>query len=176
MKTAPFLALLAAAFFTAAALAAEPLAVEKVDIARYMGQWHEIARLPMPYQDRCVGEVKAQYTLQSDRSVTVVNTCRDQDGRISRAEGLAKTADAGGGKLRVTFLPKGLRWLPVGRAPYWVLRLDPDYRHALVGTPNRKYLWILSRTPDMDAALLQSYIASAQEQGYDTGRLIYNPQ
>lgn len=63
----------------------------------------------------------------------------------------------------------------MGKAAYWILRIDEDYRHALVGTPERKYLWILSRSPNMDDDVLQSYIDSAQAQGYDTANLIRNP-
>ena len=81
-----------------------------------------------------------------------------------------KNGDSGS-KLKVTFLPQGLRWLPVGKADYWVLALDPNYNHALVGTPNQKYLWILSRTPTMDEATYQTMVATAKSQGYDVSKL-----
>ena len=159
----------------AAETAAPPATVAEVDVPRYMGRWHEIARLPMRFQNDCVRDVTADYRLNENRSVTVLNRCRKADGEMIEATGLAKAADAGGSKLKVTFLPKGLRWLPFGKASYWILRLDASYQTALVGTPDRKYLWLLSRTPDIDEAVYQRYLDTAREQGYDLDGLIRNP-
>lgn len=155
--------------------AAEPTTVKQVDIKRYMGQWHEIARLPMKFQDQCVSNITANYTLNPNNSVTVLNSCHTADGSISKAEGLAKATDASASKLSVTFLPKGLRWLPIGKASYWILRLDNNYQTALVGTPDRRYLWLLSRTPTLNPETYQSYLDTARSQGYDLSKLIRNP-
>lgn len=176
MKKTAALTLAAALLYAAPAFANEPQTVAQVDIPRYMGTWHEIARLPMRFQDDCARAVQAHYTLNPDQSVRVDNSCRKADGSLMQVEGLAKTEDGSGSKLRVSFLPKAIRWLPVGRAQYWILRLDEDYRYALVGTPDRKYLWVLSRQPDMDEQQLQSYLQTAREQGYDLKDLIKNPQ
>ncbi|XXQ67718.1 lipocalin family protein [Neisseriaceae bacterium B1] len=158
------------------AYAAEPTTVAQVDVPRYMGKWHEIARLPMRFQDDCARDVQAVYTLNADKTVTVNNSCRRANGEMMSVEGQAKAVDATGSKLRVTFLPKAIRWLPVGKAPYWILRLDSDYQTALVGTPNRKYLWILSRSPQIAPDVYQSYLQTAREQGYAVDKLIVNPQ
>ena len=72
----------------------------------------------------------------------------------------------------MTFLPEGLRWIPFTKGDYWVLRIDEEYRTALIGGPNRKYLWLLSRTPDLDAATRDDFLATARGQGYDLGELI----
>lgn len=166
---------LAACSSNPSAVGDAPATAAVVDLPPYMGTWYEMARLPMPYQEQCVSEVQAHYRLNKDNSVSVENSCRNQTGAISRVEGLATVVDDSGAKLQVSFLPKFIRWLPVGKAAYWILRIDEDYRHALVGTPEREYLWILSRSPNMDDDVLQSYIDSAQAQGYDTANLIRNP-
>lgn len=155
-----------------AAYAAEPATVAKVDLPRYLGTWYEQARLPMRFQNDCVADVKANYALAKDQTITVTNSCRDKDGKLITAKGQAKVVNDAGSKLQVSFLPKAIRWLPVGKAGYWILRLDDNYQTALVGTPNRKYMWVLSRSPKIDEATLQSYIQTAKQQGYDVSKLI----
>ncbi|UOO82546.1 lipocalin family protein [Uruburuella testudinis] len=170
------LAVAAASLPAVAETVTPPAVVARVDVPRYMGVWHEISRLPMKFQNACAGEVTANYTLNADGSVNVLNRCRKNNGEMMQAKGLARAVDKTGSKLRVTFLPEGLRWLPVGRAPYWILRLDENYQTALVGTPDRRYLWLLSRSAKIDEALYQSYLETAREQGYDLKELIINPE
>nr|WP_309594028.1 lipocalin family protein [Moraxella osloensis] len=146
-------------------------AVQSVDLNRYAGKWYEIARLPMFFQRNCASDVTATYTLQPTGKVEVNNQCMGKDGKPMQSIGEASKNGDSGSKLKVTFLPQGLRWLPVGKADYWVLALDPNYNHALVGTPNQKYLWILSRTPTMDEATYQTMVATAKSQGYDVSKL-----
>ncbi|WP_107993169.1 lipocalin family protein [Neisseria elongata] len=146
--------------------------VPQVDVQRYAGQWYEIARLPMPYQNQCVSDVTAFYKIKSKDTISVTNRCLKADGTWSAAEGLARVQNAENTKLSVTFLPKAIRWLPVGKAPYWVMALDSNYQYAMVGQPDRKYLWILSRTPNMDEAVYQAYLQQAIAQGYDLSGLI----
>lgn len=149
--------------------------VAPVDIDRYTGQWHEIARLPMPYQDHCASDTTATYRRNENGTITVINRCRQADGTWSQAEGLARSTTPDNSRLSVTFLPKAVRWLPVGRADYWIMALGDDYRHALIGQPSRKYLWLLSRKPTMDEALVQRYLQQAREQGYDLSTLLRTP-
>ncbi|UOO78139.1 lipocalin family protein [Neisseria sp. Dent CA1/247] len=146
--------------------------VPQVDVQRYAGQWYEIARLPMPYQNQCASDVTAFYQIKSKDTISVTNRCLKADGTWSVAEGLARVQNAENTKLNVTFLPKAIRWLPVGKAPYWVMALDSDYQYAMVGQPDRKYLWLLSRKPNMDEAVYQAYLQQAQAQGYDLSTLI----
>lgn len=146
-------------------------AVQSVDLNRYAGKWYEIARLPMFFQRNCASDVTATYTLQPTGKVEVNNQCMGKDGKPMQSIGEATKNGDSGSKLKVTFLPQGLRWLPVGKADYWVLALDPNYNHALVGTPNQKYLWILSRTPTMDEDTYQTMVATARSQGYDVSKL-----
>jgi len=147
---------------------ANPATVASVDLSRYAGQWYEIARLPMYFQRNCAADVTATYKPNADSdSITVVNKCMSSSGKEIVANGEAVPADASGSKLKVTFLPSWLRWAPFGKADYWVLALDDDYKTALVGTPNKKYLWLLSRSPSMDSETYQTYRKIAQNQGYN---------
>ena len=148
--------------------ASSPTTVDNVDLNAYAGTWYEIGRLPMYFQKQCAGDVTANYTQKTDGSgITVTNKCTAKDGSAITADGLAKPADESGSKLKVTFLPKWIRWLPVGRADYWVLARDADYKTALVGTPDKKYLWLLARSPNISQQTYAKYRQIAQQQGYD---------
>ena len=153
-----------------------PQAVDKVDIQRYAGQWHEIAHLPMYFQRKCVANTKAQYTVNPDKTMTVLNSCSTKEGGKISSEGVAYSQNEGNSKLKVSFLPKGLRWMPFTKGHYWVLRIDPEYKVALVGGPSDKYLWILSRDAQIDDATYQSYLNTAKQYGYDVEKLIRTPQ
>lgn len=162
-------------FQTEWALAAESEApmrvVPFVDLARYAGTWYEIARLPNRFQRACVEDVTATYALRPDGKITVVNECRTSEGKEKSAKGTARLASEKGpnSKLKVTFF-----WPFSGN--YWIIDLDADYRWAVVGEPDRKYLWILSRDPQMDEALFRRLIDRAQQQGYDVAPLIKTRQ
>ena len=181
MKHACIVSFTAAALLAPAGLAdaqkpaTPPLtAVPDVDLGRYMGTWHEIARLPFKYQADCVGDVTATYSLRDDGNVLVVNRCRMKDGTINEAKGLAKRAgkDGPAGKLKVRFAPAWLSFIPAVWGDYWVLVLATDYSHVAVGEPGRKYLWILSREPSMDEATLQAILDQVRANGYDVTGLI----
>lgn len=144
-------------------------AVPAVDLQRYAGTWHEVARLPMPFQRQCIGDTTANYRLRDDGAVAVVNRCRTATG-FDQAEGKATVVEGSrNARLKVQFF-----W-PF-RADYWVIGLDADYRWAVVGDPQRKYLWILARTPQLPQAQLDAALAAARAQGYDLAPLIYAPQ
>ncbi|WP_082638034.1 MULTISPECIES: lipocalin family protein [unclassified Psychrobacter] len=148
--------------------ATEPTTVDSLDLKKYSGKWYEIGRLPMYFQRNCASDVTATYTPNvTDPSITVLNQCADEEGEPITAEGLAKPIDDTGSKLNVTFLPSWIRWLPVGRADYWVLAHDPSYQTALVGTPDKEYLWLLARSPNISQESYANYRQIAQQQGYD---------
>ena len=148
--------------------ATEPTTVDSIDLQQYAGTWYEIGRLPMYFQRNCASDVTATYTSKTDGTgIIVTNKCQDDAGSMIVADGLAKPADNTGSKLKVTFLPSWIRWLPVGRADYWVLARDADYQTALVGTPDKKYLWLLARTPNISQQTYSKYRQIAQQQGYD---------
>lgn len=159
--------------------AAAPLpTVDGVELTRYAGRWYEIARLPNRFQEQCAGDVTATYTLRDDGRVTVVNECRQRDGKTTRASGVARRADEKGpaSRLKVRFAPSFLSFLSFVWGDYFILELDPDYRHALVGDPARKYLWILSRTPEMDANTYESLVGTAERLGFDAKQLVRTAQ
>jgi len=138
-----------------------------VDLARYSGKWYEIARYPHSFEDGC-SNVTADYTVQANGTLLVVNRCtlREKGGKVKEAVGRAKVIDPStNARLKVSFF-----WPFYG--DYWIIRLDPEYRHAIVGTPSRKYLWILSRTPEIEPAILTQLIAETGRLGFDPGRLI----
>jgi apolipoprotein D and lipocalin family protein len=153
----------------------QPLSVvPSVDLHRYAGTWYEIARLPNWFQKQCTGDVTARYTVLDNGTIEVVNTCLKVSGQIEKAEGMAKQADKNGPntKLRVRFAPKILSFLPFVWGDYWIIDLADDYSYAVVGDPDRKYLWVLSRTPVMDDSLLQGVLDRVKEKGYDLAGLI----
>lgn len=159
--------------FALPAGAAEPVrSVPELDISRYAGHWHEIAHLPVFFQRKCVGDITAAYTLREDGMLGVANACRTRDGTRDAVEGIARRVEGHPGRLQVRFAPDWMSWLPMVWADYWVIDLDPDYQWAVVGSPNRKYLWILSRTPTMERALFERIKARAQAMGYDLEPLV----
>ena len=169
-------ATLAAALWAGvASVAAQPTlaTVDKVDLERYVGRWYEIARLPNRFQSQCAGDVTATYTALSATAVRVTNACRTHEGETDSSEGVARVRDTTtNAKLEVRFLPLALAWLPFAWGDYWILDLAPDYSHALVGTPSRETLWILSRRPELDAATYGRLVAKARALGFPTDKLV----
>ncbi len=138
--------------------------VPHVELSRYLGKWYEVARLPARFEDGC-SEVTATYGLSKDGSVSVLNECR-KNGKVKRAKGRAKVVDKNtGAKLKVTFF-----WPFYG--DYWIINLGKNYDYSVVGTPDRRYLWILSRTPQMDETLFSQLEAFAKSKGFDVQNLI----
>lgn len=151
---------------------ADVTAVDDLDLERYLGLWYEIARLPMRFEDDDASNVTAGYSLNQDGSVQVDNRCFDAAGAPVQALGRATVAGDSPAQLKVTFLPELLRWIPFTSGDYWVLKIDEDYQHSLVGTPDRKNLWLLARTPKIAADTTQEYLAEAARQGFDLQDLI----
>jgi apolipoprotein D and lipocalin family protein len=138
--------------------------VPYVELEKYLGKWYEIAHLPARFQKSCI-DTTATYTLSEDGSITVLNECR-RNGKVKQAKGKAKVVDKkSGAKLKVTFF-----WPFYG--DYWIIDLGKDYDYAVVGTPNRKYLWILNRTPHMDDELFSQLIESVKSKGFDVNNLV----
>lgn len=155
--------------------ATTPRTVAAVDLARYAGTWHEAARFPQRFQDsaslRCES-VTATYTPRADGRLDVLNACANAlaEGRPRReAKGVAYAVEgSNNARLRVSFFGPFY-------GDYWVIGLDPDYRWAVVGAPDRDALWILSRTPVMAEADFQAALAVARREGFDLSRLQRTP-
>src|SRR5690606_15929806 len=150
--------------------------VEDLDLQRYLGLWFEIGRLPLRYEDDAATDVTAEYTLNDDGTVKVDNRCLDENRVPTQAIGQAVPDERHPGRLEVTFLPEGLRWIPFTRADYWVLKIDAEYRVALVGSPDRKYLWLLAREHEIDGATEAAYLEEARAQGFELAQWIRTPQ
>lgn len=144
--------------------------VPHVDLNRYVGRWYEIARLPNRFEKKCAGSVSATYSLRADGTVEVVNRCRKSSGDYTTATGKAKIVDkTTNAKLKVTFF-----WPFYG--DYWILELGDNYEYAVVGAPNRKYLWILSRNREMDESLYRTLLDKMAARGFKTEQMIKTSQ
>jgi apolipoprotein D and lipocalin family protein len=140
--------------------------VEKVDIEKYMGKWYEIAAFPQRFEKDCHCTT-AEYELTKKNYVRVTNSCRrgSPNGKLSIARGKAFVVKrSNNAKLKVQFF-----WPFKGN--YWIIDLAPDYSYAVVGDPSREYLWILSRTPQMDQNIYQEILKRAEAKGFDINRL-----
>lgn len=149
----------------------EPLpTVDKVDLERYSGKWYEIARLPQSFEKNCAC-VTAEYVLETDKPVQVINSCFDTLSQKTKiTEGKAFPVEGTeNAELNVQFF-----WPFKGG--YHIMSLDTDYKYALVGNPNREYLWILSRTPELDQEILENLKSIAVKNGYDLSSLIMTQQ
>ena len=138
--------------------------VEKgVDLSRYAGRWYEIAAFPAWFERGCRCST-ADY-IHMDEYVEVKNSCVRDDGDIvvhsAKAFPVPGTDNT---QLRVRFI-----W-PF-KSDYWIIALDENYQYAMVGHPGKKYLWIMSRTPDMEETVYQSLVEKALSKGYDVQKL-----
>ena len=163
---------------TAWAQAAPVQGVPSLDVQRYAGQWFEQTRLPNFFQKNCLGDVVVNYRVQADASIEVVNRCREANDKVNQVQGRAVLADGetSGAKLKVSFLPSWLRWVPFTQGDYWVVLLDSDYKYAVVSEPSRKFMWVLSRAPVMDTATYEAVLAELKLKGYLVDGLIRTPQ
>lgn len=134
--------------------------VPAVDLDRYLGTWYEIALLPNRFERKCVSDAQAQYSMY-EVGIRVLNRCRTADGGIDTAKGRAKVVPgSSNAKLRVTFF-----WPFYG--DYWILALDPNYSEVLVGTPDRRYGWILARNRDLPESRVKALLERASILGFD---------
>jgi apolipoprotein D and lipocalin family protein len=143
--------------------------VQNVDLARYMGLWYEIARFDHFFQEGCRGST-ATYTLTPNGEVEIINRCvKEKDSSLREAKGHAWSVDPkGNARLKVSFF-----W-PF-RTDYWIIDLGREYEYAVVGSPNRKYLWILARKPMMETDVYKHILDLIAKQGFDIGRLVRKP-
>lgn len=150
--------------------------VAPVDIKRYAGLWHEQARLPNRFERNCTGRVTAEYTPLDDGTVQVRNRCVMADDSVDESTGSARVipvaGQPGAGRLEVRFAPAWLSWLPIVWGDYWILKLDRDYEVSLVGTPDREYLWLLSRTPRLDESTIAANLDYARSLGFDVDKVV----
>ncbi len=139
--------------------------VEYIDVNKYMGKWYEYARIPNRFQNKCEGNVTADYTLLPDGNVQVINKCLEKNGKTEKAEGLAKIVDNNtNSKLKVSFF--SIFGIHLFWGHYWVLYLDNDYSVVVVGEPSKKYGWILSRELSPESDKLEKAYEAIDKNGY----------
>jgi apolipoprotein D and lipocalin family protein len=143
--------------------------VPSVDLNRYVGGWYEIARIPNRFQRQCARHTIAQYGLRPDGRLSVLNQCIKRSGNVDQATGVATVVDPmSRARLKVS-LVSVLGWRPFW-GDYWVIGLDHDYRWAVVGSPDRRYGWVLARTPRIDDTSMASIRELLERQGYGWSR------
>jgi apolipoprotein D and lipocalin family protein len=168
LSTAVFAAVLLVAVRSSHAASSFPplITVPHVDLIRYMGVWHEIARIDHSFQKDCKRS-SATYRMLPDGEVEVINRCvNGKDGRLREARGRAWSVDSeNNARLKVSFF-----W-PF-RGDYWIIDLGKEYEYAVVGSPNRQYLWILARQPVMDDIVSKGILERLTSQGFAVDQLV----
>ena len=146
--------------------------IAALDVPRYMGRWYEIAKFPNWFQRKCVADTSANYQLLADGSVEVLNQCRQKNGEMQQALGAARQiGPATSPKLQVRFAPAWLSVLPFVWGNYWVIDLDERYELVAISEPKREYLWVLSRSPQVEPARYQALLSRLKALGLDTDKL-----
>jgi len=141
-------------------------AVESVDLKRYMGTWYEIAKIPNRFQKNCIGNTTADYTLLNNGEVQVINTCLQEKGVSQTAKGIARVSDKEtNAKLKVSFF--SILGIHFFWGNYWILYIDDKYENVVVGEPERKYGWILSRKTDLTSKELEPIYKILTDNGYN---------
>ncbi len=161
-----------------------PRPLPALDMARYLGVWHQVALYPNRFQAQCLDSTTATYGRLDDGRLRVINRCRTARG-MDEAEGVARPRDGAvvgtdgwlrPASLEVSFLPAALRWTGIGWGRYDVLQLGPDGAWSIVSEPTREYLWVLSRTPTLDAAQWAAIETRLRAEGFDLQRLRREPE
>ena len=169
-----FLVLFGACFWNAATAFGQQgglTPVSSVDLRRYSGKWFEIARLPNKFQKDCVGNTTVTFnTMKRDGELEILNRCLQKNGKTEQIRGEAKVAGGNtNAKMKVS-LPK------FSADSLWIVDLDPNYQYSVVTSPKREYLWIYSRTPQLDAGVYQQILRRIEAMGFQPNRLIKTPQ
>lgn len=171
MKNLNLIALAAMFLFGCKTMDKTPTAVGNVELNKYAGIWYDIASFPMRFQKGCHC-TSAEYTLMPDGYVKVLNKCRkgSYQGDWTSITGKAFVVEGSNNtKLKVQFF-----WPFKG--DYWIVKLDEDYQWAVVSSPKKDYLWILSRTRILDETLYHHLITTLNAEGYETDKLVKTPQ
>ena len=146
--------------------------IASLDVPRYLGTWYEIAKFPNWFQKKCASNTKAVYSAKADGNLRVLNSCKMANGEVTDAEGVARQVGAKDSpKLEVRFAPDWLSLLPFVWGDYWVIDIDPQYQLAAVSDSQREYLWVLSRTPQIDSKVYDALLQRLKQQQFDIQKL-----
>lgn len=150
-----------------------PKPVEGFDIQRYLGVWHQLAAIPASFQDKCLANTRAEYSLLEDGLIKVVNSCDTEGGKRKSSEARGRVNDDYGlsSTLEVTFV-KIIKWIWSFAGDYWVIYINDSYDIAIVGHPEYKYGWILSKKETLTTEQYHELAQVLEQQGYDSCRFI----
>jgi len=137
--------------------------VDKIDLTRFGGKWYSLASIPTMY-DKGSRETTTSYTLNKDGNYSVVTNCKKGDGELKSYKSKLFTEDKGDGEMQAQFL-----W-PF-KVDYWVIEIADDYSYTVVGHPDHKFLFIMSRKPTMDKKLYDEIVARCKAKGYEVDKL-----
>lgn len=156
-------------------IVSEPLTpITSLDLPKYMGRWYEISKFPNWFQRKCVSETHADYSIEPEGTVQVINRCRLDNGDINLASGKARQIGSSySAKLEVSFAPEWLSFIPALWGDYWVIDLDAEYKLVAISEPRRKYLWVLSRSPKVDQFTYDALLERLRLKGFDIDKLEY---
>lgn len=144
----------------------QPETVKRVDLERYAGLWYEIAKIPNRFQRKCSSDTTANYKLRDDGRISVVNRCIKKDANAIEAKGIARVIDsASNAKLQVSFV--SIFGINLFWGDYWIIGLGENYEYSIVGHPDRRYGWILSREPQLSSKKLERIYAILRDRGYN---------
>ena len=156
---------------TAIAQKVDNSTITSFDLNRYLGKWYEIARFDHSFERDLVGSM-AESSMRDDGKIKVLNSghIKTLDGPYKESTGKAKVKKNGKpGQLQVSFFGPFY-------SDYYILDLAPDYSYSVVGSSSPKYLWILSRTPQLASEQRSKILKNLQQRGYDTSKLIWVEQ
>jgi apolipoprotein D and lipocalin family protein len=149
--------------------------VNKVDLKKYIGLWYEIAKIPNSFQKDCIRNTTAEYSLRDDGKIKVVNSCFQGDDSKKVAEGVARVVDnITNAKLEVSFVK--ILGIQLFWGDYWIIGLGDNFDFAVVGSPDRKYGWILSRTPKLPQEKLNLISDLLKIKGYNIKNFEFTEQ
>jgi apolipoprotein D and lipocalin family protein len=164
--------LLAALFtlFTISAQAQILTTASYVDVPRFVGKWYALKSLPQFFTRKCLAQT-AEYEVINEKKISVLNTCLEKNGSQTIEGQAVVTNPKTNSELEVTFNNFFTRLFRV-KGDYNIIKLDAHYEYLLVGSRDRKSLWIMSRTPDMPTEIMDEYIAFARKEGFPVNKLI----
>lgn len=160
--------------FTMAQDADQVRTVTKIELPNYIGTWYEIAKIPNSFQKKCDSNTTATYELRENGRINVLNRCIDSEGNTVKAEGVAKVVDDSNAKLKVSFFNIFGWYLFWG--DYWIIGIGDNYEYSVVGHPERKYGWILSRKKTLSDEKLEEAFMKLRKNGYNTDNFQFTKQ
>jgi apolipoprotein D and lipocalin family protein len=155
---------------------APPKPVTSLDLRKFAGTYHEIARIPQA-KDVCAADVTSQFAVRPDGTLDIVDTCRKADGTRHELRRVARVAGGQGNAMwRVRVGPAWQSPLRRAWREVWILAVGPEYGYTLIGDPAGQTLRILSRLPSMPPLAYRQALEIVKSNGYDAGRLVMTPQ